>query len=116
MDACTWSYDLAHIARVWRACEAHLDRVREDQVLPWFELSYEALCRDPRLWTERLLEFCGLPWDDACLEFHGLARSVETSSAGQVHQPVYQNSVGRWRAYAPWLGPLLELASAPAGA
>jgi len=58
--------------------------------------------------TARLLEFCGLPWDDACLAFHRNERNIRTASVTQVRQPLYSSSVERWRNYEAYLGPLLE--------
>jgi len=106
--SCTWTYDLEHIAAARRACEGHLERWREIGALPHLELPYEALVSEPRAWTERLLAFCGLAWDDACLRFHARKRAVSTPSAAQVRQPVHRRAVGRWRAYARWIGPLLD--------
>jgi hypothetical protein len=92
------------IMRHWRA------------VLPagtFFEVPYEALVRDQRHWTERLLEFIGLPWEARCLDFHRTERVVITASRWQVRQRMNSGSVGRWRHYEEYLAPLrplLELA------
>ncbi len=77
--------------------------------VPLFELRYEALTADPEAVSRRLLTFCGLEWDERCLRFHETRRVVRTSSLHQVRQPLYQSSVGRWQAYADYLGPLLEV-------
>ena len=58
--------------------------------------------------ARRLVDFCGLAWDDACLAFHETERPVHTTSAAQVRRPVYGTSVARWRRYERQLGPLLE--------
>jgi hypothetical protein len=49
-----------------------------------------------------------LDWDPACLEFHRTRRAVRTASVNQVRKPIYRGSVGRWRAHAAYLGPLLK--------
>jgi hypothetical protein len=67
-------------------------------------LPYESLVEKQELWTGRMLEFCGLPWDDACLTPEKSTAKVLTPSSWQVRQPVYRTSVGRWRNYEPWLG------------
>jgi len=54
-----------------------------------------------------LLEYCNLPWDDACLNFHKNERNIRTASVTQVRQPLYTSSVERWRKYEKHLGPLL---------
>ena len=59
--------------------------------------------------TRRLIAFCGLDWNDACLTPERNGRVVKTASLWQARQPVYTTSVGRWRRYEPWLGELREL-------
>lgn len=73
------------------------------------DLNYEALVADQTTWTRRLLEFVGLPWESACLDFQLSAGAVQTASNWQVRQPMYRSSLERWRRYEPWLGPLRAL-------
>jgi hypothetical protein len=54
------------------------------------------------------MQFLGIEWHPACLEFQNNARSVTTISRWQVRQPVYSTSVGKWKQFEPWLGPLIE--------
>lgn len=85
-------------------------------VLPadrFLEIEYEALVEDREAQTRRLVEFCGLEWDEACLRPERNDRVVATASLWQVRQPVYRGAIGRWRNYAPWLGPLMRLAPPP---
>jgi hypothetical protein len=86
------------------------------EVLPperFLELDYEAVVADPEAQTRRLVGFCDLEWNDACLRPERNRRAVSTASSWQVRQPVYRSSVERWRNYEPWLGPLASLL--PAG-
>jgi tetratricopeptide (TPR) repeat protein len=81
-------------------------------VLPrerFLDVDYEALVADREAGARRLIAFCGLDWDDACLHPERNARAVTTASMWQARQPVYRSSVARWRRYAPWLGELREL-------
>ena len=55
-----------------------------------------------------MIDFCGLEWDERCLDFHNTQRSVRTASVAQVRQPIYRNSIGRWKRYEKFLQPLLE--------
>jgi hypothetical protein len=83
-------------------------------VLPvecFFEIQYEELVADREAWTRKMIEFCGLDWEDACLHSERNRRPVRTASVWQARRPVYQTSVARWRNYEPWLGPLRELLS-----
>jgi tetratricopeptide (TPR) repeat protein len=104
-----FAYDLGELGRLHRAYEQLMAHWRE--VLPagaMLEVRYEALVADFESEARRLVAFCGLQWDDACLAFHKTERPVLTASAAQVRQPLYTSSVGRWRAYASELEPLLQ--------
>jgi hypothetical protein len=72
------------------------------------EVWYEDLVERQHDATARLLEHCGLPWNDACLRFERNDGAVATASAVQVRQPLYASSVGRWRRYERQLQPLIE--------
>jgi hypothetical protein len=73
------------------------------------EIDYESLIADRESLTRRMIAFCGLPWDDACLAPESNRRLVRTASVWQARQPVYRTSVERWRRYEPWLGELRQL-------
>ena len=62
--------------------------------------------------TRRIIDFCGLEWDDACLNFEKNNRTVNTPSNWQTRQTIYTTSIDRWRHYEPWLGALKELKGA----
>ena len=81
-----------------------------EKVLPGFmySLSYEEMVADQQSQTRSLLEFCGLPWDEACLAFHKTKRSVKTASFAQVRQPMYSDSVELWKRYEKQLEPLYK--------
>ena len=76
------------------------------------EVQYEALVDDQETETRRLIEFCGLPWDDACLRFEQNAAPVATASALQVRSKIYRSAIGRWKRYEPELGDLRALLEA----
>jgi len=76
--------------------------------LPVLEVAYEVLVDDLEAGVQRMLAFCGLPWDAACLEFHRSGRVVQTPSRWQVRRPVHRGSVGRWRPYEASLRPLID--------
>jgi tetratricopeptide (TPR) repeat protein len=103
-----FSYDLAHCGRQYLEVDrlmAHWLRVLP---LPMLEVQYEDVVADLEKQSRRLVDFLGLSWDPACLEFHRTQSTVLTSSVWQVRQPIYTGSVGRWRHYQRHLGPLLE--------
>ena len=70
------------------------------------DFDYDAFVREPRPAVERLLAFCGLDWEEACMAFHRVKNAVKTASVWQVREPLYQRSSGRWRNYARPLEPL----------
>lgn len=72
-------------------------------------VQYEALVRDQPSCTRRLLEFCGLTWEQACLRFEDNAAPVATASALQVREPMNSNSIGRWKKYEPQLASLRRM-------
>ncbi len=66
--------------------------------------------------SRKLIEFCGLPWDDSVLDFHRTERRVLTASLWQVRQPIYKDALDHWRHYEPFLTPLREALSGTATA
>ena len=76
------------------------------------EVDYEAITANPEAETRRLIEFCGLQWDEACLRPERNDRPISTASLWQARQPIHTGSVERWRRYEPWLGALRALLGA----
>ena len=110
-----WSYGLDSLAQEHRAYERLMRHWRAVLPIPVHEQSYESLVASLESESRRLVEFCGLDWDERCLDFHLTERSVHTASGWQVRQPIYRRSVARWRNYERHLGPLREaLGAAPA--
>jgi tetratricopeptide (TPR) repeat protein len=104
----TFSYDLGDLGRYYRCYLSLMDHW--DTVLPGkvLHMQYEELVRDPEANIRRLLEFCRLPFEAACLSFHQTRRSVRTASAEQVRQPLYASGVGYWRNFEQELQPLRQ--------
>lgn len=108
-----YTYDLRELGRFYaqyRDLMAHWHNILPQGAV--LDVRYEDVVTDLESQTRRLLDYCGLPWDDRCMAFDKTARPVKTASASQVRQPIYRQSVRRWRAYEKWLGPLLEELSA----
>jgi len=99
--------DLAHYYREYRRLMAHWRATLTAATL--LEVPYEGLVENPEDWSRRMCAHIGLPWDPRCLEFHHSARPVLTASSWQVRQPIGTASVGRWRRYERFVGPLLPL-------
>jgi tetratricopeptide (TPR) repeat protein len=104
-----WPFcDLEAVARYWRGYERLMEHWRSVLKLRICEVQYEQLVHDHETESRRLIDFCGLAWDDRCLEFATTDRPVQTPSKWQVRQPIYRSSVGNWRKYASHLGPLKQ--------
>lgn len=82
---------------------AHFDSVLPGRV---HRVIYERMVDDTEAEVRRLLEYCGLPFDEACLRFYENDRAVRTASSEQVRQPIYRDAVDQWRHYEQWLEPL----------
>ncbi len=76
--------------------------------MPMLEVNYEDMIGDQEGTSRRLIDFLGLDWDPACLDFHISGRAVLTASNWQVRKPIYKTAVGRAKAYEKFLGPLKE--------
>lgn len=90
-----------HHARYYRLMDTWRERFGER----FFDVAYEDVARDLEPNARALIEFLGLPWEDACLEFHKQKTAVTTASAVQVRQPAHTKSIGRWRRYEQQLEP-----------
>jgi len=102
------THDLGELGRYYRRYQALM--AHWHRVLPCgriLDVSYEDTVADLEGSARRILAYCGLPWDPRCLDFHLTERVVRTASATQVRRPIYTSSIGRWRAYEPFLAPLL---------
>lgn len=84
----------------------HMDKVLPGKVL---RVRYEEVVADLETQVRRLLDFCELPFEEACVNFHQTERAVRTASSEQVRQPIYQSGVDQWANYSPWLDPLREV-------
>jgi len=76
--------------------------------IPVLEVCYEDLVADQETVSRTMIDFCGLEWDAQCLRFFENRRVVNTVSYDQVRRPIYTTSVGRWKNYEAYLGPLIK--------
>ena len=103
-----FSYGLESMGNYYRQYVKLMDHW--DQVLPGFVLrvQYEEVVENLESEVNRILNFCGLPFEDACLNFHQTKRSVRTPSAEQVRQPIYKSGLEQWTNYKEYLQPLID--------
>ena len=101
-----FTYGLTEIGRYYAdyvALMDHWDRVLPGKVL---RVRHEDVLDDLEGQTRRMLDHIGLPFEEACLEFHRTARAVRTASSEQVRRPINRSGQGAWKPYEPWLGDL----------
>jgi len=103
-----FTYDLSELGQFYRdyvLLMEHFDATLPGRV---HRVYYEQLVADPEGELRRLLDYCGLPFEEQCLRFYENRRIVHTISSEQVRRPIYADSVDQWRHYEPWLGSLKE--------
>ena len=102
----TYSFeDIARYYRTYVELMAHWDAVLPGKVL---RVQHEDVVEHLEDNVRRILEFCGLEFEPACLEFYKTERSVRTASSEQVRQPIYKEGIDQWRNFEPWLAPLKD--------
>jgi tetratricopeptide (TPR) repeat protein len=106
--AMIWSRTWEHIARRFADYQRIVDHWRRSGAVRWLDVCYEDLVDDLEGHARRLVDYAGLDWDPACLEFHSTRRVVRTPSFVQVRQPIHTQSVGRWKNYELSLQPLFR--------
>jgi hypothetical protein len=103
-----YSNDLEHLAIAYKEYERIMDHWNEHLPIPIYRSQYEDLVENHEESMRKLLDFCGLEWDDSVLEFHKTKRNIQTASVVQVRQPLYKTAIKRWKNYEKHLKPLIE--------
>ena len=101
-----FTYSIEDIARYYRMyvdLMAHWDAVLPGKVL---RVEHEQVVDDLEGSVRRILDFCALEFEPACVEFHKTERSIRTASSEQVRQPIFREGLDQWKNFEPWLGPL----------
>jgi tetratricopeptide (TPR) repeat protein len=114
-DGLYFAWDLDDLGRYYRGYERVMAHWATALTLRVHEVVYEDLVTNPDSVIRQLLDFCDLPWEDQCRQFHKNRRPVRTMSRSQVRQPVYTTSVGQWQRYAAHLGPLFQALAGESG-
>jgi len=103
-----WSCDLGETVDYLIAHRRLMDHWRREFPGRILSLAYEDIVADQEASTRRLLEYCGLPWDDNCLRFFENKSAATSASSTQVREPIYSSSIGRWKNFEPYLGSVLD--------
>lgn len=106
----SYSFDMEELVSHYREYQRLM--AHWAKVLPvdrFFEFDYESLVADQEAMSRKLIDFCGLEWDESCLRYYEDGRAVKTPSLHQVRQKIYPTSVERWLNYEPYIAPLMKL-------
>lgn len=103
-----FTYGLTQIGNYYREYVALMQHW--DEVLPGYVLrvQHEDVVDDLETQVRRMLDFCELPFEQSCIDFHKTKRNVRTPSSEQVRQPIFRTALDAWQNYEPWLDPLKE--------
>jgi len=104
-----YSNDLVDLAEYYLLYQDLMEFWRQQFPSQIYDLNYEALTENQEQETRRLLEYCELPWEEQCLEFHKTKRTVRTPSGNQVRKKMYTGSSAAWRKYEVHLEPMLSV-------
>ena len=97
--------DIARYYRLYVQLMAHWDAALPGKVL---RVQHEDLVENLEFQVRRILDFCGLEFESACLEFYKTERGIRTASSEQVRRPIFKEGLDQWRHFEPWLGPLKQ--------
>lgn len=105
----SFTYDLVELGEYYLEYQRIMDHWHK--ILPGrvLDVHYENMVANQDEETRRLIDFCDLPWEDACLRFYETERAVNTASSEQVRQPIYSKSINSWRRFESHLGHLIEV-------
>jgi tetratricopeptide (TPR) repeat protein len=101
-----FSYDFEDLGKYYVAYQQLMEHWREVAPDGFLDVAYESLVADQERVSRRMLAYCGLNWEPACLEFHRNDSPISTASSAQVRRPIYRDAVHRWRRYERQLEPL----------
>ena len=102
-----WTHNLEYIGKYYRDYVDIMAHWRKVLPTPILDIHYEDLVMDTEKNAQSIIEFCGLEWEDKCLDFYKTKRGINTASIWQVRQPIYKSAVQRWVPYAKHLQPLI---------
>jgi tetratricopeptide (TPR) repeat protein len=103
-----YAYDQADLGFYYCQYLRLMNHWQEVTGLPLYTVQYENLVNNQEAISREMIDFCGLPWDESCLEFHKTKRLVKTASYDQVRRPMYKSAIGRAEPYRDRIGALIE--------
>lgn len=103
-----YATDLGNCAEQYLKYLQVIEHVQSELGVEMLDAPYEQTTADPEPSIRRMLDYVGLPFDEACMDFHKSKKSVHTASVSQVRQPLYKTSANRWKHYEKHIAPLID--------
>ena len=103
-----FTFNLQSLAKYYKIYKELMDHWKNVLTIKMIDIKYEDLVGNTEDVSRTMLEFCGLEWNERCLQFYKARRFVGTASHQQVRNPIYRKSIGRWKNYEKWLEPLIS--------
>ena len=104
-----YAYGLKDVGNFYKEYERLMQHWEEVMDVKYMTVHYEDLVNQQEKSSRQLVEFCGLDWEDSCLQFFKNDRTVHTASYNQVNKPIYSSSVNRWKNYSPYIEDLIKI-------
>jgi tetratricopeptide (TPR) repeat protein len=101
-----YTSNLGHLGRHYRDYQRLM--AHWHSLIPMLKVPYEEVVENPEQWSRKLVDYCGLDWEEQCLRFYEVGQMTRTASYDQVRQPIYTSAVGRWKHYESHLTQLFE--------
>tara|TARA_E500000318_G_scaffold14854_1_gene14532 strand:+ start:100235 stop:101677 length:1443 start_codon:yes stop_codon:yes gene_type:complete len=103
-----YATDLDHCADQYLSYLKAIEHLKENLGIEMLDVQYEQTTSEPESSIRRMLDYVGLPFDEACMNFHKSKKAVHTASVSQIRQPLYKSSTDRWRKYEKHIAPLID--------
>ncbi|MCK5003173.1 MAG: tetratricopeptide repeat protein [Gammaproteobacteria bacterium] len=101
-----YAYNLEDLGKYYSDYKRLMNHYRDVDKIPFLEVEYEDLVRNTEEVSRRMIDYCGLEWDEQCLRYYDSDRVVRTASYDQVNKPIYTSSIDKWKHYESYLEPL----------
>jgi len=103
-----YAYNLEDLGKHYNEYKRLMNHYRDVDKVPFMEVQYEELVHNTEEVTRQMIEYCGLDWDERCLQYYDNDQIVRTASYDQVNKPIYTGSINKWKHYESYLKPLYD--------
>ena len=103
-----FTFSLHTLAKYYKSYMELMYHWKQVLTITMLDIEYESIVRNTEAVSRSMIDFCGLEWDDRCLQFYNSRHFIGTASCHQVRRPIYNKSIGRWKKYEQHLEPLIR--------